>query len=146
MQRHSSTGCSSRCESRSAGGKATSGRYKKHDTARLSYISCVALPGLRWGKIPPAADWKMLFMPGDDHISGADRVAMDHWAEAHYRDPRAKKSAPGAIDRARQTTLLEWAAKHPEQFVAPTAAPRGAPYETVGNRWLGAHVQIRGSY
>ena len=77
-------------KSRSAGGKAASGRYKKHDTARLSYINCVALPGLRWGKIPPAADWKMLFMPGDDHISGADRVNSSHDSNDSRRLPRSR--------------------------------------------------------
>ena len=51
-------------KARSANGKEASGRYKKHDTARLSYINTVALPGLRWGKLPPLQDMKMLFLPG----------------------------------------------------------------------------------
>ena len=73
---------------RSANGKAASGRYKKHDTARLSYINTVALPGLRWGKLPPEADWRMLFLPGDIDITGPDKVAMDKWTDEHHRDPR----------------------------------------------------------
>ena len=60
---------------RSAGGKAASGRYKRHDTTRLSYVNSVALPGLRWGKLPPEADWRMLFLPGDDDIKGADKAS-----------------------------------------------------------------------
>lgn len=32
---------------RSAGGRAVSGRYNKHDTARLRFIRSIALPGIR---------------------------------------------------------------------------------------------------
>ena len=35
---------------RSAGGKQTSGRYKKHDSARNVFIQTVAMPSLRMGK------------------------------------------------------------------------------------------------
>jgi len=59
---------------RSAGGRSASGRYKKHDTARLVFIKSVAMPALRLGKRIPAADWHRLFLPGDDEVSGADKA------------------------------------------------------------------------
>ena len=41
---------------RSANGRATSGRYKKHDTARLRCLDRHVLPGLRMGKLPSDKD------------------------------------------------------------------------------------------
>jgi hypothetical protein len=41
---------------RSAGGRAVSGRYNKHDIACLRYIRSIALPGIRFGKIVPDHD------------------------------------------------------------------------------------------
>ena len=37
-----------------------SGRYNKHDTARLRYIKNTAFPGLRFGKMVPERDMAML--------------------------------------------------------------------------------------
>ena len=63
---------------RSAGGKEASGRYKRHDTARKVYIDVVALPALRYGKLPPANDARLLFdLPGDDEIRGSEKAEMD---------------------------------------------------------------------
>ncbi|KAH8065432.1 hypothetical protein JL721_8251 [Aureococcus anophagefferens] len=50
---------------RQAGGGAKSGRYKKHDTARLRCLRRVVYPRLKMGILPSATDSKMLFdMPG----------------------------------------------------------------------------------
>ena len=35
------------------------------DTARLRFIKSIALPGLRFGKLPPASDCRILFMTPD---------------------------------------------------------------------------------
>ena len=51
---------------RSAGGRAASGRYKKHDTARKIFIETVGMPSLRMGKRIAAADWRRLFLPRVD--------------------------------------------------------------------------------
>ena len=76
---------------RSAGGADLSGRYKKHDTARKNYINAVALPGLRWGRMPPAADVRLLFLPGDDEISDESEIAeMDAFYQKHKKDPRQR--------------------------------------------------------
>lgn len=77
---------------RSAGGKETSGQYKKHDTARKVFIETVALPSLRMGKRIDAADWRRLFLPGDDEISGPDKADMDAWYKVHKHDPRSKSA------------------------------------------------------
>ena len=74
---------------RQAKGRATSGRYKKHDTARKNFIETVALPALRLGKRIDAADWRRLFLPGDDEIHGPDKADMDAWYKLHKQDPRA---------------------------------------------------------
>ena len=66
---------------RAHGGAAKQGRWKKHDTARKVFIETVVLPALRWGKLPSAADTRMLFLPGDDDIAGADKAAMDAWSD-----------------------------------------------------------------
>ena len=47
---------------RHAGGKAkTSGRYKKHDSARLHYIETVIIPDLKMGKTPNAYDAHIVY-------------------------------------------------------------------------------------
>jgi hypothetical protein len=43
-------------EKRSAGGRAVSGRYNKHDTARLRFIRSIALPDIRFGQLVPDYD------------------------------------------------------------------------------------------
>ena len=48
---------------RSAGGRAVSGRYNKHDTARL-FIRSIALPGIRFGQLVPDDDMQMLCVSG----------------------------------------------------------------------------------
>ncbi|KAH8059621.1 hypothetical protein JL722_5250 [Aureococcus anophagefferens] len=53
---------------RQAGGGAKSGRYKKHDAARLRCLRRVVYPRLKMGILPSATDSKMLFdMPGVYH-------------------------------------------------------------------------------
>ena len=77
---------------RAHGGASVQGRWKQHDTARKVFIETVALPALRWGKLPPAADVKMLFLPSDDDIAGADKVDMDAWYNKHKKDTRSTSS------------------------------------------------------
>ena len=113
---------------RSANGKEASGRYKKHDTARKVYLDVVALPALRYGKLPPAADARLLFdLPGDDEIQGTEKAEMDVFYEKHKKDPRSTRSASYSLDQQQQTSLLSWVARNPAGYVAPAPAPRGAP-------------------
>ena len=111
---------------RSAGGADRSGRYRKVDTARLSFINTVAIPDLALGKVPSRADWDMLFGPHDDDLSGPAKRDAYAWADAHYRDVRSQAQLP-ELSSARQRTLLEWVEKHPAAFSKPVDAPRGAP-------------------
>ena len=47
------------------GGAGKSGRYRKHDTARLSFIDGQGLRDLAFGKLPSAEDQRILFdIPG----------------------------------------------------------------------------------
>mgnify|MGYP006906408767 FL=1 len=65
---------------RSAGGRAASGRYNKHDTARLRYIRSIAF---RFGKRVPQPDMTMLRLGPKHSLRGADLAAMDEWAQRH---------------------------------------------------------------
>ena len=114
--------------SRQANGCNVGGRYNKHDTARLRYIKDIALRGLRFGKLVPDADLKMLRLVPMNELVGADKAEMDAWAQIHGRDPRQR--ADGELTEAQQTTLLAWAAQHAADFAAPVAARRGVAKET----------------
>ena len=113
--------------SRSAGGKSASGRYKKHDTARKVFIQTVAMPSLRLGKRIAAADWRCLFLPGDDEIEGADKAEMDRWYKVHKHDPRSTSAESYELDESKQATLLGWVQKNPGAYVRPQPAPSGKP-------------------
>ena len=76
---------------RSAGGRAVQGRYNKHDTARLRFIRSVALPGIRFGKLVPEEDMRMLRLGPKSELRGANLTSMDEWAQPHGRDPRSKR-------------------------------------------------------
>lgn len=112
---------------RSAGGKQASGRYKKHDTARKVFLETVAIPSLRLGKRVGAADWRRLFLPGDDEIGGTDKIDMDKWSQLHKVDPRSKSNESYQLDDAKQLTLLQWVARNADKYVPPQPAPSGAP-------------------
>ena len=119
---------------RHAGGKAkTSGRYKKHDSARLHYIETVIIPDLKMGKTPNAYDAHIVYnMPGPDNVSPNDAHILDAWASAIKPDPRSKAAAPSAragMPDADQPTLLSWAHGEDEYLTSagPTPAKRGRP-------------------
>ena len=57
---------------RSAGGRAVSGRYNKHDTARLRFIRSIALPGIRFGQLVPDDDMRMLRLGPTNVLQGVD--------------------------------------------------------------------------
>jgi hypothetical protein len=57
---------------RSAGGRAVSGRYNKHDTARLRFIRSIALPGIRFGQLVPDDDMRMLRFGPMNVLQGVD--------------------------------------------------------------------------
>jgi len=112
---------------RSAGGKQAQGRYKRHDTARKIYINTVAMPALRMGKRIPPEDWRRLFLPGENEISGPDKVDMDKWYHIHKQDPRSTASASFQLDEGKQLTLLQWVSQNPTSYFRPQPAPSGAP-------------------
>ena len=93
---------------RSAGGSSKQGRYLKTDTARRRYIKTVALPGLRYGKLPPDADYRILFLGPADWELPANKAEHDAWVKRHGRDPRSKDRVAG-LDEKQQTLLLAWA-------------------------------------
>ncbi|KAK7230234.1 hypothetical protein SO694_0018508 [Aureococcus anophagefferens] len=85
---------------RQAGGGAKSGRYKKHDTARLPCLRRVAYPRLKMGILPSATDSKMLFdMPG---VYQPLRAAWRARAREHH--DRSFRGEPPDRNRAELTT------------------------------------------
>lgn len=97
---------------RQAGGKQTSGRYHKHDTARLRCLRRVVYPDLRLGKLPSLLDFKMLFeMKGPRDIAGPAKLEMDRWSNIYARDPRSSAAQKSEMERdvESQTDLLRWA-------------------------------------
>ena len=116
---------------RQAGGRDVSGRYKKHDSARLKFISTSIEPGLKMGKMPTAYDYRMLFdMPAQETLGRGDTRLMDAWADSISPDPRSRKArAAAALDEETQTSLLRWA--HLEGAFFTSAGPeygrRGRP-------------------
>ncbi|KAH8097506.1 hypothetical protein JL720_398 [Aureococcus anophagefferens] len=92
---------------RQAGGGAKSGRYMKHDTARLRCLERAVYPELRMGILPTAVNAKMLFdMPAPRDIAGPAKKEMDVWSNVYGWDPRQKKGDAPELDTAGQTTLL----------------------------------------
>ena len=107
---------------RQAGGREAGGRYKRHDTARKVYIDTVAMPSLRRGKRIPAADWRCLFLPGDDEIAGSEKVEMDAWYKLYKKDPRSTSSESYQLDEAKQLTLLQWVARNESWYTSTIRA------------------------
>ena len=116
---------------RQAGGGNKSGRYNKHDTARLRFIRDRAFQGLRLGILVPEADLRMLRLPPQEALrraGGADWASMEEWAERHGRDPRSQKKT-GGLCEMEQLTLLRFVSKNAARFRDPANAARGAPSE-----------------
>ena len=82
-------------KARQGGGGAKSGRYMKHDTARLRCLKRVIYPDLCMGKLPSATNAQMLFeMPGPREITGPAKALMDAWTIEFARDPRSTAPVP----------------------------------------------------
>ena len=121
------------------GGAGKSGRYKKHDTARLHFIVGAALRDLACGKLPSAADQRVLFdILGDDEVDGTpQKKEMDTWCRAHYADPRSQQHASAGLSQSRQTTLLAWVHANPSCVTRDARAPAGAPAAYKLGSWSG---------
>ena len=111
------------------GGAGKSGRYLKHDTARLHFIDGQALRDLAGGLLPSAENHRALFdIAGDLEIQGtAQQKDMDMWYDKHYADPRSKKHADAGLSKLRQTSLLAWVGNNAAAFARPRGAPPGVP-------------------
>ena len=103
-----------------------SGRYNKHDTARLRFIRSIALPGIRFGQLVPDDDMRMLRLGPMNVLHGVDLASMDEWAQRHGRDPRSKKK-DGWLDETEQATLFRWLSSNEKHLVVSNSARRGAP-------------------
>ena len=116
---------------RQAGGKSTSGRYKKHDSARKQFIETSIEPGLRLGKMPSAYDWHMVFNVAPQESLGRGNVTVvNAWADSIKPDPRSKSaSATADLDEDTQTSILRWAHITSSHYTASGAeyGKRGAP-------------------
>ena len=106
-----------------------SGRYNKHDTARLRFIKDTAFPGLRFGKMVQERDMAMLRLPPMSDLAGTALTEMNEWSRRHAPDPRsANQGEVARLDEEQQSTLLRWAATQANGgCVADHAARRGAP-------------------
>ena len=82
-------------KARQGGGGAKSGRYMKHDTARLRCLKRVIYPDLCMGKLPSATNAQMLFeMPGPREITGPAKALMEAWTIVFASDPRSTAPVP----------------------------------------------------
>ncbi|KAH8097381.1 hypothetical protein JL720_271 [Aureococcus anophagefferens] len=107
-----------------AGRRRASGRYMKHDTARLRCLERAVYPELRMGILPTAVNAKMLFdMPAPRDIAGPAKKEMDVWSNASA-GTRGRRRAARELDTAGQTTLLLWAQGQGGLLTA--AGPRAA--------------------
>ena len=112
----------SKIAKRSAGGRAVSGRYNKHDMARLRFIRSIALPGIRFGQLVPDDDMRMLRLGPMNVLQGVDLASMDEWAQRHGRDPRSKKK-DGWLDETEQATLFRWLSSNEKHLVLSVEPP-----------------------
>ena len=109
---------------RQAGGGKKSGRYRKHDTARLRCLTRVVYPGLRMGKLPSVT--------GREYVVRAAGPARDHRTveETHGRLVEHVRTRPALQycvirdDGRGAGGLLVWASEHVRITTAP---PRGPP-------------------
>ena len=113
-----------RIQQRGQGGRATSGRYSKDETARMRYIKTIAQRGLRFGRVPPDDDMRMLrcdplSTPG---LPDATKIALTAWAAKHAKDPR---KAVAWDDELQQTSLLRWLESETTNMASPIHALRG---------------------
>jgi len=108
--------------------KAQPRRAVQHDTARLRYIKGTGLRWLRFGKLVPDNDLRMMKLGPQSELHGANLAAMDAWSKRHAPDPRSStQGAAAEMTEEQQTTLLRWAARRSDEFAAPLSARRGAP-------------------
>lgn len=86
------------------------GRYKAADTARVSEISKVSLPDLRFGKTPSPQVWAHLTLGNYKELDGNDKrkKAIEAWQKREWPDAKAERST--AEDAQRQRTILSTAA------------------------------------
>ena len=104
-----------------------SGRYRKYDTARLTYVRTIALPRLMYGKLPTSEAWGFLFMHPDPDKNSAVDKALNAWAKEVHPDPRSVDTSLAA--GMRQTSLIEHAFLHANDFRSPSQGPCGRPRE-----------------
>ena len=127
-----------RIADRRHGGAGKSGRYKKHDTARVHFIDGQAMRDLSCGKLPSAANQRALFdIPGDDDVTGPQKKEMDAWYDEHYADCRSSRYASAGLSEQRQATLLAWVHANPGSAARDARAPAGAPAAYKLGKWSG---------
>jgi hypothetical protein len=110
-------------EIRSASGRSTQGRYKKHDSARLAFIHKHVLPNLRIGKLPNALERKLLFeYPGPGEIVGPAIKEMDDWSNVVNPRPGSKAAQP-TLTMEDQETMLRWVSLEKRNVELASAGP-----------------------
>jgi len=66
------------------------GRYQQEDTARKHVLTTRTLPGLRWGKLPTADDYKAFTLGRCRDLEGGDKAWLKEWANTNRPDVRKK--------------------------------------------------------
>lgn len=95
------------------------GRYKAADTARVSEISKVSLPDLRFGKTPSPQVWAHLTLGNYKVLDGNDKrkKAIEAWQKREWPDAKAERST--AEDAQRQRTILEYCRDNQARYGTP---------------------------
>ena len=125
-------------------------RFHKWRTAKRNFINQIALPGLKYGKMPAPRDLQILFdfphepagavsrvstpagaTTAPQHVlSASDTARMEEWANTHGANANSLK-APGALTASDRTTLLEYlhaaATEAGDRVLPRTNVSRGAP-------------------
>lgn len=101
------------------------GRYKAADTARVSEISKVSLPDLRFGKTPSPQVWAHLTLGNYKVLDGNDKrkKAIEAWQKREWPDAKAERST--AEDAQRQRTILEYCRDNQARYGTPGGAKLG---------------------
>jgi hypothetical protein len=95
------------CDRRRASGKQTSGRYKKHDTARMHFLRSVVKPNLALGKLPTEREQYLLFeVPGIDEVHPGTSTKQITKAQKDEMDACSDTVKPQAGSKAAKRKLM----------------------------------------
>ena len=99
------------------------GRYQQEGTARKHVLTTRTLPGLRWGKLPTADDYKAFTLGRCRDLEGGDKAWLKEWANTNRPDVRKKAKE----SRGMRQTTLEYAAASGSNYGRRAGGRGGRP-------------------